>query len=172
MNVILKVAALAVIAVVYSGGTSAAKLYKCVNASGETTYKQTPCADRKQEKVLVHKTPEERRQEAWEARQRQIDQENMERLEKSREDARLRAEQHRAQLQDNRQKRIEAAIDGGYTVVGMSKEEVRMALGEPTSISIPTASMGRATELWVYRTRTKTDYVHFERGQVVSKSGH
>ncbi len=173
VRTIWNIAILAVVAVAVSSGVEAAKLYKCVNAGGETTYKQSPCVDDKQQKVLEHKSAAERRKETDDKRRREMQEQQMARRKKNNEEARARAEQHRARLQDSRRNRIEAAIAGGYTVTGMSKEEVRLALGSPTSISLPRgSSMGRVTELWVYKARKKTDYVHFEDGRVVSKSGH
>ena len=172
MNDIRKVAVLTITMALAPSGASAAKLYKCVTATGETTYKQTRCASVRQEKVLEHETLAERRQRASEVNRRKMQMEKEEHTARLNEEAEARSEQYHAQLQESRQKRVAAAIDGEYTVTGMSKKEVRMALGDPTSVSIPNSSMGRATELWVYRTRHKTDYVNFENGRVVSKSGH
>ncbi len=123
--------------------------------------------------MLDHKSDAERRGEAKEKQRRQMEKEQAARLKKENEEAKARAEKHAAGMQQSRQQRVEAAIDGGFTVTGRSKDEVRMALGDPTSISVPTgSSMSVATELWVYRARDKTDYVHFVGGRVVSKSGH
>lgn len=173
MQIILRVAVLTLLAIAVPSAANAAKLYKCVSATGQITYKQSRCVDDKQEKVLDHKSDAERRQEAQEKEHRRMEEEQAARLKMGNEEAKARAEKHAAGMQQSRQQRVEAAIDGGFTVTGMSKDEVRMALGDPTSISVPTgSSMGVATELWVYRARDKTDYVHFMSGRVVSKSGH
>jgi hypothetical protein len=102
-----------------------------------------------------------------------MEEEQAARLKKGNEEAKARAAKHLAGIQQIRQQRTEAAIEGRFTVTGMSKDEVRMAFGDPSSISVPTgSSMSMATESWVYRARDKTDYVHLVSGRVVSKSGH
>ena len=75
MKIILKVAVLAMLAVAVPSGANAAKLNKCVSATGRITYKRSRCFDDKQKKVLDHKSDAERRQEAREKERGQMEEE-------------------------------------------------------------------------------------------------
>ena len=56
MKIFHKAAAMALATALLSNGVAAAKLYKCINESGETTYRQTACVNAEQEEILQHKS--------------------------------------------------------------------------------------------------------------------
>ena len=66
----------------------------------------------------------------------------------------------------------EEAIAGGYAVAGMTKSQVRTAMGEPSSVMGPDYSTGAASETWTYDVPGKTEFVFFTSGKVTSMSAN
>jgi len=175
MKVIYKAAALALAASFLPNGVGAAKLYKCVSESGETTYKQIPCTNAKQQKVLEHKTRADRKHDA-EARGKDAHEAKLPENQKDRDtymaEIRKRLDAHGDEAQKRLKSSPEQAIEGGYAVAGMSKSEVRTAMGEPSSVMGPDYSTGAASETWTYEVAGKTEFVFFSSGKVTSMSAH
>ncbi len=146
-------------------GVAAAKLYKCVSESGATTYKQTPCADAKQQKVLEHNTGAGVSPEAKAP-------ENQQGQEAYMAGIRKRLDVYGAEALRRMKSTPEEAIEGGYAVAGMTKSQVRTAMGEPTSMMDPDYSMGPVSETWIYETPSMTEFVFFRGGKVTSMSGN
>jgi hypothetical protein len=175
MKVIQKAAVVALAAALLPNGVDAAKLYKCVSESGATTYKQTPCADTKQQKVLKHNTQASRSPEGntkgkdspeAKAPENQQDQEAY------KASIRKRLDVYGAEALRRMKSTPEEAIEGGYAVAGMTKSQVRTAMGEPTSMMDPDYSMGPVSETWIYETPSMTEFVFFRGGKVTSMSGN
>lgn len=167
MKVIYEAAVVALAMAVFSNGVGAAKLYKCISESGDTTYKQSPCANAEQEKVLEHKK-EKRNREAPNAKapeSQEVDKNYM-------ADIKKRLSVYGDRAMERMKSSPEEAIKGGYAVAGMTKSQVRTAMGEPTSVSGPDYSMGAASETWTYEQPGLTEFVFFESGKVTSMSGN
>ena len=175
MKVIYKAAVSALATALLPNGVGAAKLYKCVSESGETTYKQTPCINAKQQKVLEHKTQADRRHEA-KARGKDAHEAKLPENQEDRETYMAGIKKRLDAYGDEAQKRLksstEQAIEGGFAVAGMTKSEVRTAMGEPSSVMGPDYSTGAVSETWIYETPTKTEFVFFRSGQVTNTSAH
>lgn len=167
MKVMYKAAVLTLATAFLPNGVGAAKLYKCVNENGETTYKQTPCANDSQQKVLENKT-ENRNRETHDAKlpeNKRADGENMAALKK-------RLSEYGDRAMERMKSSPEEAIKGGYAVAGMTKSQVRTAMGGPTSVFGPDYSAGAASEMWTYERPGLTESVFFTSGKVTSMSGN
>jgi hypothetical protein len=175
MKVVHKAAVLALATALLPNGVAAAKLYKCVSESGATTYKQTPCADAKQQKVLEHNTGAGGSPEA-DSRGKDSPEvkapENQQGQEAYMAGIRKRLDVYGAEALRRMKSTPEEAIQGGYAVAGMTKSQVRTAMGEPTSMMDPDYSMGPVSETWIYESPSMTEFVFFRGGKVTSMSGN
>ncbi len=175
MKVIYKAAVLALATALLPNGVAAAKLYKCVSESGATSYKQTPCSDARQQKVLEHKSRADPRNDT-EARGKDADEtklpENQQDHDTYMAEIRKRLDTYGDEALKRMKSSPEEAIAGGYAVAGMTKSEVRTAMGEPSSVMGPDYSTGAVSETWTYEVPGKTEFVFFRSGKVTSMSAH
>jgi len=167
MRIICKAAVVALTTAFLANGVAGAKLYKCVTENGATTYKQTPCVNAEQEKVLEHKTGNRKR----ETRDAKLP-ENREVDEKYMTDIKERLSVYGDRALKRQKSSPEEAVKGGYAVAGMTKSQVKTAMGEPTSVSGPDYSTGTASETWIYEQPGITEFVFFRNGKVTSMSGN
>ena len=138
--------------------------YKCINESGETTHKKTACVNARQEEILEHKTQNQKNDAKVPG--------NGKDDEKYMADIRKRLDAYGERALERQKSSAEEAIKGGYAVAGMSKSQVRKAMGEPTSVMGPDYSMGTSSETWIYEQPDITQFVFFTGGKVTSMSGH
>jgi hypothetical protein len=167
LKAIYQATVLALATALLASGVSAAKLYKCVNENGKTTYKQTQCVNARQDKVLEYKSANGKRQA-----HNTKPPDNQENGGKYKTTLSKRLDAYGEKALERQKSSTEQAIKGGFAVAGMSKSEVQTAMGKPTSATGPDYSSGSASETWIYELPGKTEFVFFARGRVTSMSAN
>jgi hypothetical protein len=125
--------------------------FKCRQPDGSTAYQQTPCAGNQSEQRIgapaspsVNALPDPAAKEAQ---------------------AKVKAQAAEA----DRRLRIRSAIESRRPAVGMTRQELELAMGRPTRLNTDTSTQG-VREQWVYQGQNQTLYVYTDGREVTSFS--
>ena len=153
-----------VVAMLLSVSAGAKPVYKC-QEKGKITYTDQPCRGGAQATelpgLIVAEPPARSQQElarAWDSRIAR------DRAERDRADGEW-LQQHRNRR--DREERVHNAIVGHQVIKSMTKDEVRLALGEPDHIDSGD-SYGTAKETWTYVMDGQKRTVNFKNGEVTT----
>lgn len=143
---------LAVLASALAAAPASAQ-FKCRQPDGSTAYQQTPCAGNQSEQRIgapaspsVNALPDPGAKEAQ---------------------AKVKAQAAEA----DRRLRIRSAIEARRPALGMTHQELELAMGQPNNRNTRQSSSG-VTEQWVYRRGAQTLYVYTDGREVTSISQH
>lgn len=125
--------------------------FKCRQPDGSTAYQQTPCAGNQSEQRIgapaytsANALPDPGAKEAQ---------------------AKVKAQAAEA----DRRLRIRAAIEARRPAIGMTRQELELAMGRPTRLNTDTSARG-LREQWVYQGQNQTLYVYTDGQEVTSFS--
>lgn len=129
----------------------AAAQFKCRQPDGSTAYQQTPCAGSQSEQRLGSPSSPSVNTMA----------------DAGAKDAQAKVKAQVAEA--DKRTRIRAAIEARRPTIGMTRQELELAMGRPTALNTDTTARG-LREQWVYQGKSQTMYVYTDGREVTSFS--